>query len=110
MSQVITVTDLETIKAVHRKKGLELHTASGFSGTMRDQNGSATGVVDAMLGTIDAAIVKDRRISELEAELRTRPTRWSYDQACKALKHWRREARRIAKLAGVEPREMNHKK
>lgn len=32
------------------------------------------------------------------------PTQWAYDQTCKALHHWRDEARRLGKIAGVEPR------
>jgi hypothetical protein len=34
------------------------------------------------------------------------PTQDAYDAACAALHHWRSEARRLAKLAGVEPRQM----
>lgn len=40
------------------------------------------------------------------AELERRPTVEAYDAACKALWHWRKEAKRLAKLAGVEPRQM----
>jgi hypothetical protein len=35
-------------------------------------------------------------------------TQDAYDAACKALAHWRKEARRLAKIAGVKPREMKH--
>lgn len=34
---------------------------------------------------------------ELEAELASRPTAWAYEQACKALHHWRAEAERLAR-------------
>lgn len=44
---------------------------------------------------------KDARIAELEAELASRPTTWAYDAACKALHHWREEAARLGKIAGV---------
>lgn len=37
----------------------------------------------------------------------TTPTQDAYDAACKALDHWRAEASRLGKLAGVEPRQMN---
>lgn len=47
------------------------------------------------------------RIDELERELASRPTQDAYEAACKALHHWREEAARLAKLAGVEPRQMN---
>lgn len=48
------------------------------------------------------------RIEKLENDLASRPTRDAYDAACKALHHWRDEAHRLAKLAGVQPRGMNH--
>ena len=35
------------------------------------------------------------------------PTPDAYEAACKALAHWRKEARRLGKLAGVAPREMS---
>ena len=34
------------------------------------------------------------------------PTQEAYDAACKALHHWREEAARLGKIAGVTPREM----
>jgi len=34
------------------------------------------------------------------------PTQDAYDAACKALAHWRKEAKRLGRLAGVTPREM----
>ncbi len=34
------------------------------------------------------------------------PTQDAYDAACKALAHWRAEAKRLGKIAGVKPREM----
>ena len=37
-----------------------------------------------------------------------RPTQDAYNAACRALHHWRDEAARLAKLAGVEPRQMEH--
>ncbi len=105
----ITCNDFQTLKTLHKIKGLELHAASGLSATVKDRYGSATAVVDTMLGTIEASFDKDERIAQLEAEIRSLPTRWAYDQSCKAVRHWRREARRLAKLAGVEPREMKIK-
>ena len=56
----------------------------------------------------DATMVclQSNRIAELELELAKRPTEWAYKQACKALAHWRKEAKRCAKLAGVMPRQM----
>jgi hypothetical protein len=44
------------------------------------------------------------RVEQLEKELASRPTVWAYQQACKALDHWRGEAKRLGELAGVEPR------
>ena len=53
-----------------------------------------------------AEIVKLR----LEAMSANRsPTQFAYDAACKALEHWRQEARRLAKLAKTEPRGMDWK-
>lgn len=46
------------------------------------------------------------RAEALERDLAARPTEWSYQQACKALDHWRTEAKRLADLLGVEPRQM----
>lgn len=46
------------------------------------------------------------RIESMEREIAARPTREAYEAACKALHHWRKEAKRLAKLAGVEPRQM----
>ena len=37
------------------------------------------------------------------------PTQDAYAAACKALAHWRKEAKRLGRLAGVRPREMNRK-
>lgn len=105
----ITCPDLDTIKAVHKKKGLELRTASGLDGTIRNSNGSGTEVVDAMLGTIEQSLAKDQKIADLEKELSSRPTYWAYQQACKAIEHWRKEAKRLGKKAGVVPREMKRK-
>lgn len=34
------------------------------------------------------------------------PTAYAYDAACKALDHWRKEAKRLGRLAGVTPRQM----
>jgi hypothetical protein len=34
------------------------------------------------------------------------PTTDAYDAACKALAHWRNEAKRLGRLAGITPREM----
>ena len=34
------------------------------------------------------------------------PTHDAYEAACKALAHWRKEAQRLGRLAGVTPREM----
>ena len=36
------------------------------------------------------------------------PTQDAYDATCKALAHWRKEAKRLGKIAGVTPREMKH--
>lgn len=47
------------------------------------------------------------RIKELEAHT---PTQWAYDAACKALAHWRKEARRLGRIAGQAPREMKKTK
>jgi len=44
------------------------------------------------------------RAEELEAKA---PTPDAYEAACKALAHWRKEARRLGKLAGAAPREMS---
>lgn len=54
---------------------------------------------------------KDAHIAAIEADLRSArqdryPTQDAYDAACKALRHWRAEAERLGKLAGVEPRQM----
>ncbi len=49
------------------------------------------------------------RIRDLEAQLADRPTRDAYDAACKALTHWRKEAARLGRMAGVIPREMKRK-
>lgn len=46
------------------------------------------------------------RIETLERELATRPTEWAYEQACKALRHWREEAERLGAMAGAPPRQM----
>lgn len=46
------------------------------------------------------------KVEALERELAARPTEWAYQQACKALWHWRDEAARLAKIAGVEPRRL----
>ena len=51
---------------------------------------------------------RDDRITDLERDLAARPTDWAYEAACKALWHWRDEAARLAKLAGVEPRQMEY--
>ena len=48
------------------------------------------------------------RVEALERELASRPTAWAYQQACRALDHWREEARRLGKIAGEEPRQMAH--
>ncbi len=40
----------------------------------------------------------------------TTPTQDAYDAACKALAHWRKEARRLGRIAKVKPREMNSAK
>lgn len=53
-------------------------------------------------------VVARHRIDTLQAELSARPTQDAYEAACKALRHWRDEAARLAKLAGVEPRQMEH--
>lgn len=50
---------------------------------------------------------KVERIERLELELASRPTEFAYDAACKALHHWRSEAKRLAELLGVEPRQMD---
>lgn len=47
------------------------------------------------------------QVKELEARA---PTEWAYAQACQALAHWRKEARRLGKIAGVEPRDMKKPK
>lgn len=47
--------------------------------------------------------LRDARIKELENSI---PTPEAYAAACMALTHWRAEARRLAKSAGVKPREM----
>ncbi len=47
-----------------------------------------------------------RRVAELEAGV---PTSDAYNAACKALAHWRKEAKRLGKLAGAIPREMRRK-
>lgn len=44
----------------------------------------------------------------LRRELSSRPTAWAYDQACKALHHWRAEAERLARSAGDVPRQMQN--
>ncbi len=48
----------------------------------------------------------NRRIMNLEHNLARRPTVDAYATACKALAHWRKEAKRLGRLAGVAPREM----
>lgn len=63
------------------------------------------------MGTIGevADVVREpllKHVEKLEAELAARPTQWAYEAACKALVHWRTEAKRLGKLAGVTPREM----
>lgn len=50
-------------------------------------------------------VAQHKRIEELEAHT---PTQDAYDAACKALAHWRKEAKRLGKIAGVEPRKMKH--
>lgn len=37
------------------------------------------------------------------------PTPDAYDAACRALHHWRAEAKRLADLLGVKPRQMDHR-
>ncbi|MEQ1671412.1 MAG: hypothetical protein ABL893_11180, partial [Hyphomicrobium sp.] len=44
----------------------------------------------------------------LRRELASRPTSWAYEQACKALHHWRAEAKRLGHIAGEEPEEMRN--
>lgn len=46
------------------------------------------------------------RIEELEKALAARPTEWAYQQACRALEHWREEAKRLGGIAGEVPRQM----
>jgi hypothetical protein len=46
------------------------------------------------------------RVAELEASA---PTADAYSAACKALAHWRKEARRLGRLAKVTPREWKPK-
>ena len=48
----------------------------------------------------------NERIEDLERELSGRPTEWAYAQVCRALEHWRQEARRLGQIAGEEPRQM----
>lgn len=36
----------------------------------------------------------------------TVPTADAYEAACRALAHWRKEAKRLGRLAGTKPREM----
>jgi hypothetical protein len=38
------------------------------------------------------------------------PTPDAYEAACRALAHWRKEARRLGRIAKVTPREMNPSK
>lgn len=52
-----------------------------------------------------AEVARDRLAKELAA----RPTTEAYEAACKALAHWRKEAKRLGKIAGVTPREMKQK-
>ena len=51
----------------------------------------------------DAKPIKFIRADIVEAHT---PTQEAYDAACKALHHWREEAARLGKIAGVTPREM----
>jgi hypothetical protein len=44
-----------------------------------------------------------------QAVAATVPTRDAYSAACRALAHWRKEAKRLARIARVKPREMNQK-
>lgn len=53
---------------------------------------------------------RDRQIGDLRSELSSRPTADAYNAACKALAHWRKEAKRLGRLAGVPPREMKAKR
>lgn len=46
----------------------------------------------------------------MRRELASRPTAWAYEQACKAMAHWRAEAERLARLAGDVPRQMDQQK
>jgi hypothetical protein len=50
-----------------------------------------------------AIALRDARIKELEAHT---PTQWAYDAACKALAHWRKEAKRLGRIAKVTPRDL----
>lgn len=45
----------------------------------------------------------------IDQEFTERPTVDAYEAACKALAHWRKEAKRLGKIAGVTPREMKRK-
>jgi hypothetical protein len=38
------------------------------------------------------------------------PTPDAYDAACRALNHWRSEAKRLGEVAGVEPRQLSDQK
>lgn len=72
---------------------------SELSEVLRDAATTASMVIAGLEAAND-------RIECLEKELASRPTTWAYEQACKALRHWREEARRLGNLAGEEPRQL----
>ena len=96
------VLDLVKLRRIHRTKGLHLATSSGLSGVI-DIGGDRELPVTMLLDECDKSAEKDSRIAALEWAA---PTPHAYAAACKALAHWRREAKRLGRLAGVKPREM----
>jgi hypothetical protein len=64
-------------------------------------------VVEPELKVLRSTIkARDAEIVRLQEALADRPTTWAYEQACKALHHWREEAARLGQIAGEEPRRM----
>ncbi len=65
---------------------------------------------DGVIDTREKLEAKLARLAELESALGDQaPTQDAYEAACKALAHWREEAKRLGKIAGVEPREMTNR-
>ena len=94
--------DIVKLRRIHRTKGLYLATSSGLSGAI-DIGGNRELPVTMLLDECDKSAKKDARIAALE---QAAPTPDAYAATCKALAHWRAEARRLGRIAKVKPREM----